>query len=614
MTDTPESAGVSDLDLLVEQLPDAALWVDARAHVLTANALAAQLFETSVEALRGEALDSCWLDDDGAPLVRLLLGEARVGLPELLHARTRSGRPCSLEATLIRGVRPDAVLLILREAEERAQHRARTRMLSAATEQVSEGMAIIDRRGSDTQLVWANAAFYSLLGFEGGARAPRNMVSTRVGEVLDALHPRRLFEDGPVSGRGTLERVDGNRLAVRYTIGPVHEPGDPQSERWWACTLMDTTEQDRLDRMLQEQQAVNRDARDMAALGDMVAGIAHDFNNSITVIRNLALLSSSEEELARVRDDLDSIMQASDDAAELARSLTAFGRRGAQQDREEIFDFDETVAQIVQVVGRGLRLKLEIETDLQCGARIRSRPGMLQQILYNLMINARDAVEERGHLLIRTRRMKVEGEDRVELVVADDGVGMPEDVREKAFVPYFTTKGSSGTGLGLAKVHYLLHQNRGTIRIESTPGDGTTFVIGLPVEPATAMRSAPSGTALLVDDDPAIRRLVPKLLARRGVECPSADSSAAVDGMHFERPPDLVIVDLVLGREDGRDVARTLRERWTNARYVLTTGAELPSSSEPPAPFDYVLPKPFGPADVDTMLTFFELADCSAPP
>lgn len=612
MTDTPLTGVDSAPDPLLEQLPDAAFRVDTRACVLDANALAAHLFETSPEALRGQPLAACWLDDDGAPLVRQLLGEARAGLPELLHARTRSGRPCTHEVSLLRDLRPDATLVLLREAEDRVQHRARIRMLGAATEQVSEGMAIVDRSGDGQQLVWANAALYALLGFEEGARAPTDLVTARFRDALDALHPRRPFEDGPVSGRGTLERLDGSRVTVRYTFGPVHEPGEAQTVRWWVCTFMDTTEQDRLDRMLQEQQAVNRDARDMAALGDMVAGIAHDVNNSITVIRKLAMLSSTEEDLARVRDDLASVMQASDDAAELARSLTAFGRRGAQQHREELFDFDETVAQIVQVVGRGLRLKLEIETDLACGARIRSRPGMLQQVLYNLMINARDAVEERGRLTIRTRRTHVDGEDRVELIVADDGVGMSEEIREKAFVPYFTTKGSSGTGLGLAKVHYLLHQNRGTVRIESTPGDGTTFFIGLPVAPVSAEREAPSGTALLVDDDPAIRRLVQKLLGRRDVPCPTAESSAALEAISFTRSPDLVIVDLVLGQEDGREVARVLRERWPSARYVLTTGAELPNSSEPPAPFDYVLAKPFGPADVDAMLAFFDLA--SQPP
>ena len=595
------------LEALFEQLPDAALWVDARGVILDANRLAARLLEHSLADLVGLPLSAPWADEDGIPLLRALTGDDPAQLPELFRGRLASGRACTLEPTFARGLRGDDVLLILKDAGERTQHAARARMITAATEQVSEGIAIIDVREGTQRLVWANPAFYGLLGFADPGRTPSDLVSAQVREVLAGLHPRRGFdpEDGATSGRGTLKRVDGGRVAVRYTLGPIRQGAvDPQA-RWWVCTFIDTTEQDRVDHMLQEQQAVNRDARDMAALGDMVAGIAHDFNNSITVIRNLALLSSNEEELARVRDDLESIMAASDDAAELARSLTAFGRRGAQQDREETFDFDETVAQIVQVVGRGLRLKLDIETDLGSAARIRSRPGMLQQVLYNLMINARDAVEDHGTLRITTRRVGEALTERVELVVADDGVVMTPEVRERAFVPYFTTKGTAGTGLGLAKVHYMLHQNQGTITIDSAPSRGTTFTIRLPVAPADDTRETRSGTAVLIDDDPAIRRLVPKLLRRREVSCPTAESSAALASLELPRPPDLVIVDLVLGQEDGREVARSLRDRWPGSRFVLTTGAELPNASEPPAPFDYVLPKPFGPADVDAMLAYF---------
>ncbi len=223
------------------------------------------------------------------------------------------------------------------------------------------------------------------------------------------------------------------------------------------------------------------------------------------------------------------------------------------------------------------------------------------------MINAGDAAEGRGKLTIKTRLRNDPLGEVVELEVADDGVGMVDAVREQAFLPYFTTKGSAGTGLGLAKVHYLLQQNRGHIDVASAPGAGTCFTIRLPVEPRPLLAPPEAnGTALLIDDDPAIRTLLVKMLRRRDISCVAVASGAEAESLEVQAPPEFVIVDLVIGEEDGREVAQTLRSRWPQAHYALTTGAHLPDSSEPPAPFDYVLAKPFGSADVNAFLSYFE--------
>jgi len=602
--------GGEGLDRLFRHLPDAGLWINGEGVVLAANRVAETLFDAPEGAMAGKGLAELWQDDDGFALATMVKRGQWSDPATVFHAHTSNGRLCALTPRILHGLREDATLLVLADATAMDRAADRMRHMRAAIDVAQEGMAVVDLRGGEPVLQWANPSFFLLLGYAESPEEIGPHIVDQLDAVMACVDPLHLPERGRDSGRCELVRLDGARVTVSWTVAPIRESELDPEARLWTLTVEDTTEQDRIDRMVEEQQAVNRDARDMASLGDMVAGIAHDFNNALTVIRNLALLSADESDVARIHQDLESISQATDDAAELARSLTAFGRRGAHQDREEIFDFDDTVKQIVQVVGRGLHMKLDIQTDLACGARVRSRPGMLQQVLYNLMINAGDAAEDRGTLTIRTRLGEGPLGEIVELEVADDGAGMPDAVREQAFVPYFTTKGSAGTGLGLAKVHYLLQQNRGSIDLESAPGQGTRFTIRLPVEPRPLLAPPDAnGTALLVDDDPAIRKLLVKMLARRDISCVAVASGAEAESLPVQAPPEFVIVDLMIGEEDGRHVAQKLRARWPQAHYALTTGASLPDSSEPPAPFDYVLAKPFGSSDVNAFLSYFADAE-----
>ncbi len=374
------SEGGEGLDRLFRFLPDAGLWLDTHGRVLAANASAEQLFNAPEAVIAGKHLAELWEDDDGFALAAMVKRGQRGDPSTVFHARTSSGRLCVLSPRILHGLRVDATLLVLADATAMDRAADRVRHMRAAIDVAQEGMAVVDMRDGEPALQWANPSFFVLLGYT----EPQEVIGPHIVEQLDAVmacvNPQRLPEGGRDSGRCELVRLDGYRVTVNWTVAPIRESELDPEARLWALTVEDTTEQDRIDRMVEEQQAVNRDARDMASLGDMVAGIAHDFNNALTVIRNLALLSADESDIGRVRQDLDSISQATDDAAELARSLTAFGRRGAHQDREEIFDFDDTIRQIVQVVGRGLHMKLDIQTDLACDARVRSRPGMLQQV------------------------------------------------------------------------------------------------------------------------------------------------------------------------------------------------------------------------------------------
>lgn len=602
-TSPPEEEG---LDRLFRFLPDASLWLDPDGVVLAANSGAEKLFAAPEAVVAGKHLAELWQDDDGFSLAAMVKRGQRGDPTTVFHARTLNGRLCVLAPRILHGLRLDATLLVLTDATAMDRAADRVRHMRAAIDVAQEGMAVVDMREGEPALQWANPSFFMLLGYAEPQEAIGEHIVDQLDAVMSCVNVRQLPEGGRDSGRCELVRLDGYRVTANWTLVPIRESELDPEARLWALTIEDTTEQDRIDRMVEEQQAVNRDARDMASLGDMVAGIAHDFNNALTVIRNLALLSAGETEVARIHEDLESISQATDDAAELAKSLTAFGRRGAHQDREEIFDFDDTIKQIVQVVGRGLHMKLDIHTDLACDARVRSRPGMLQQVLYNLMINAGDAAETRGKLTIKTRLGEGPLGEIVVLEVADDGVGMAKAVREQAFLPYFTTKGNAGTGLGLAKVHYLLQQNRGSIDVDSAPGAGTCFTIRLPVEPRPLLAPPEAnGTALLIDDDPGIRKLLVKMLKRRDISCIAVASGAEAESLEVQAPPEFVIVDLMIGDEDGRQVAQKLRARWPQAHYALTTGAQLPDSSEPPAPFDYVLAKPFGTSDVSAFLSYF---------
>lgn len=487
----------------------------------------------------------------------------------------------------------------------------RLAILSAAVEYIPNPVVVTDASSEPTgeRVLWANPAFYDLLGYPRGE--PERIQPSRHYPAATRDEMRRMLPAAlagrSIHGRSTFLRTDGSTFRADWTVTPL--PDDNGDLRWWLMTGRDASEQEQIDALLAEQRALNRETRGMAHLSDMVAGVAHDFNNALTVIQNLTSFALEELEdgaaaAGDIRDDLAAVLEAAADASDLARGLTAFGRRGAAPDQGHAsFDFDRIVEQIISVLRRALPKRIAITTDLACGLLVDSSESMLQQVLYNLLVNAGAAIADRGSIEISSRVIEDErGLQAVELCVTDDGAGMTEEVKARVLEPYFTTKGKAGSGLGLATVNALIEQHRGRLRIDSEPGQGTRVSIILPVTRTRTERAGDGHLALIVDDDPMIHKLLSRLLARYGYDSHSASSGTDASKIELPHCPDLIVVDLVLGRESGVEVGQMLRERYPDANLVLTTGGLLPAESQTLFPFTAVLRKPFTSGDVGRLL------------
>ncbi|HEX6164632.1 MAG TPA: ATP-binding protein [Vicinamibacterales bacterium] len=370
----------------------------------------------------------------------------------------------------------------------------------------------------------------------------------------------------------------------------------------------DITEQRELEAQLRQSQK-------MEAIGQLAGGIAHDFNNILTVIQGFAttlLENDAAPESRRIATQ--HIIEASERAAGLTRQLLAFGRRQVMQTRD--VDLNDLVASLAKMVQRVLGE--DINLQLQLAPRptiIHGDPGLIDQVVMNLVLNARDAMPEGGLLRIDTlSRTSAAGTDAVVRVV-DTGTGIPEERLSRIFDPFYTTKDAGkGSGLGLATAFGIIAQHGGRITVSSRVGVGTTFEVILPMtdrketaapDPLTK-KFAPIGgteTILLVEDEAAVRTLTRTVLERGGYQVITAASGA--EGLRaFQSSADaidLVLTDIVMPNGmSGRDLADRLVQIKPDVRVIFTSGYSTDFAGHELLLKDgqMFLPKPARPAQI----------------
>jgi nitrogen-specific signal transduction histidine kinase len=344
-------------------------------------------------------------------------------------------------------------------------------------------------------------------------------------------------------------------------------------------------EREQVERALRESEAQLRQSQKLEAVGTLAGGIAHDFNNLLTVISGFTQIAA--QRLGREHEaagDLKEVADASARAATLTHQLLAFSRKQVLQPR--VLDLHATVEGMEGMLRRliGAHIDLRVEHD-GSPARVKADPGQLEQVLLNLVINARDAMPKGGALVIATRQVRdATGARRVTLRVTDSGIGMPPEVRDRIFEPFYTTKETGkGTGLGLATVYGIVTQSGGAIAVASELGHGTTFTITLPSAAEYTMPTsgeteetvAPRGTEtiLLVDDDEAIRRMAEQALVSFGYTVVTArDGVEALTQARTMPRVDVLLTDVVMPQLSGPQVAERLRRRHPAARVVYMTG------------------------------------------
>ncbi|NOY81429.1 MAG: response regulator [Kiritimatiellaeota bacterium] len=477
----------------------------------------------------------------------------------------------------------------------------------------------------------------ALLRDDGSLRVHNPLALEYCGILAERADDGRIRSIGDISldeicasaGRRTFEThktVDGVPRIFQFLAGRATK--EPDEKPAYVLVIRDITH----ERALEEEAALHDR---LAAIGRLAGGVAHDFNNLLMVILGAAdELETAIEPDSALCQDVQQIREAGQRAVSLTRQLLIFSRKQVEQPK--ILSLNDVVRNMEKMLRRVIREDIDLRIDLAPKLeKIKADPGHIEQVLMNLVVNARDAMPNGGVLTIATRDAEIDAEyvaahpgarpgRYVLFTVSDTGVGMDEDTRRRAFEPFFTTKGEGeGTGLGLATVFGIVQGCNGYIWIDSTAGLGATFSIFFPVvdEPdeapekiESAVRKAAPGkqsaaaahevTVLVAEDDAAVRRVVVRALKRRGFNVvETRDGAEAI--AYVEKTGDpigLLVTDVVMPRAGGKDVAEAVHKRFPAASIIFMSGYtdDVIEQHEAFGPDTAFLPKPFQVHDLVT--------------
>jgi two-component system cell cycle sensor histidine kinase/response regulator CckA len=409
-------------------------------------------------------------------------------------------------------------------------------------------------------------------------------------EGVDAVAIEQLRTTGvAVPWEKELLRKDGSRVPVLLGVAMLEPP---------QCItfVADLTERKRAEDALKQSENQFRQAQKMEAVGQLAGGVAHDFNNMLSVILSYCdfVLEDLEPE-HRVRADVHEIKKAGRRAADLTRQLLMFSRQQILEPK--VLDLNELVAELDKMLHRlvGEDIDIVLSPGRGLGA-VRADPGSIEQVVMNLVVNARDAMPTGGKLTIETANVELDPDaaalhhgaaksgPHVKLAVSDTGIGMDEATQGKIFEPFFTTKGiGKGTGLGLSTVFGIVHQSGGAIRVHSELGVGTSFEIYLPrVDAAAEQLRASAGhtslrgseTVLLVEDEDQVRAVALGILRRHGYRVIEARSPTdALTVCEREAGPiELLLTDVVMPHMSGPELARRVVELRPDVKVLCMSG------------------------------------------
>ena len=451
--------------------------------------------------------------------------------------------------------------------------------LVAAIEQVSEAIMITDERG---QIHYVNQAFKDRLERNGLGQSTAGLVEDPLWQATHQEILRCLARGEGWSGHYTRGRYE-----IEATVNPVRDSKGRITSFVWV--ERDVTQERHLSEQLRQSQK-------MEAIGTLAGGIAHDFNNLLSGILGYSgLLKLHAEGQPQVLQSAEIIERTALRAAELTQKLLGFARRGKH--KNVAVNIHRAIDDCIELLSRTIDKRIEIVRRFEASHdKVMGDPTQMEQILLNLAINARDAIEDQGRITFSTSIEEVRGEEAepgIYLVasVGDSGCGIPPEIRSRVFEPFFTTKeNGKGTGMGLAMVYGIVKNHGGTIRLESEPGKGTTFHCYLPLTDQSVreevVKAAPmvrgSGKILVVDDEELLRDVACKLLKHLGYQVVTASDGLQACQYYEEhqRDVDLVIVDMIMPKVGGAECFRNLKRINPEVRAVLSTGYSLNETAQ----------------------------------
>jgi two-component system cell cycle sensor histidine kinase/response regulator CckA len=459
------------------------------------------------------------------------------------------------------------ITLRKREGEER-------RRLAAAVQQSAEAIVVTDPRGT---IEYVNPAFEWITGYSASEAIGQNPRFLKSGRH-DAHFYREMWETlkrGEVwSGRLVNRRKDGVVFEEDATISPVRDPLGRIEH--FVAVKRDVTQETAVEERLRQAQRIE-------AVGRLAGGVAHDFNNLLqAMLSQIQLIRARPGDPARVSGTVNELEQHIRRGAALSRQLLLFSRR--ETAKPESLDLNEVLEGATQLLRRLVRENVIVTVELVGEALpVVADRGQLDQVLMNLVVNAADAMPEGGRIVIRSGSR---GGTVVWLSVEDTGHGIPQEIRDRIFEPFVTTKGEEkGSGLGLSVVHGIVVAHRGTIEVSDREGGGTVFRIELPrdtsgevaspVRPGRDAQEVPRGTGeriIVVEDEAGAREGLLDLLTMLGFEVTAVGSAGEAERLPAQPAFDVLLSDILLPDVSGADLARRLQERWPQLKVILMSG------------------------------------------
>ena len=439
---------------------------------------------------------------------------------------------------------------------------------------VSAGDAIISVDGEGQVRSW-NPAADRIFGFTSVQAIGQPFANLLPQEPYRAARGG-LSRENPVRAfDASAKRADGRPLNLAVTLSYL--PGRNGGSEGLLAIVRDMTTQREIEAQMHQSER-------LTALGQMAGGIAHDFNNLLQAILGYAqLMARSPGNTDVVRRGIDVIEKAANGGAETVRRIQKFARLRPDEPFVSM-DLNQVVRDSLAItrprweekkVKGGVPLQLELE--LGPVPVVMGRPAELNEVITNLVLNAIDAMPRGGTLRLRTRL----GDHRHAVItVADTGMGMTEEVRKRVFDPFFTTKGEEGTGLGLSVSHSIIERHGGDLRVDSRPGEGTTFTITLPIGmgPAGESTAGPEtggerkGRILLVDNDPQVLSILGEMLKDAGHHVLPVPSGSEALRVFVPNGFDLIITNVGMPEMSGWDVAERLRTKDPDVPVIFITG------------------------------------------
>ena len=600
--------GKTEWETTFDAMSDGIFIFDSAGELKRVNRAGATMEAVHPRLLLGrQCCDILRTSENETCVVEMALETGRSVTIEITPSRLNRPLLVSVEPVLDENNQAIAVVCTARDLSElrkvQAVAREHQSLLTNILESARESIYAVDTEG---HFKWCNTATLKALGFQRSNfigrpllsmvyEGDRNLVREKLDAALEGVpqtyEMRYLARDGQLR----YARVDNSPLVVEgQTTGVLG-------------IARDITEQK------EERERAAR-ADKLRALGQLASGVAHDFNNSLAAILGRAqLLRRQVNDPALVRN-LDIIQTAAEDAAATVRRIQTFARKSAVKEFE-LVDVTSLLNDAVEITRTRWQNEARIralEYDVQLSADKEQytygSASELREVFVNLIVNAVDAMPRGGRLLITCRRI----DGRLQLHFIDNGMGMPEDVKQKIFEPFFSTKGAHGTGLGLSVSYSIIERHSGSIRVLSEPGSGTTFMIDLPAIAAKTSSAESQISAsetrslkiLVVDDEQPVRETLAEMLVavRHHVELAESGQEAVTKLRAGDF--DFVFTDLAMPEMDGWETARLVRKNWPSVKIVLVTGygpTTAPPSGEENL-VDAIIGKPFDFAQVGSTI------------